>query len=52
MTDSLFHISDWIDSVNNAAWITIFLVVVVLINLGGARAYGEAEFWFASIKVM
>lgn len=37
--------------VNNAAWITICLLVVIGINLMGARAYGEAEFWFASIKV-
>lgn len=42
----------WDTAVNNAVWITIFLVVVIGINLGGARAYGEAEFWFASIKVI
>ena len=48
----------------NAVWITIFLMwvsavtqrsrssVVCLINLGGAKFYGEAEFWFASIKVI
>ncbi|EJD51892.1 hypothetical protein AURDEDRAFT_111470 [Auricularia subglabra TFB-10046 SS5] len=40
------------ESINNAAWITICLVVVVVINLFGAKAYGEAEFWFASIKVI
>ena len=56
---------------NDAAWITIFLVVVIAINMFGARtctpfcplvllltsrvpagAYGEAEFIFASIKVL
>ncbi|KAI8065915.1 amino acid permease, partial [Gongronella butleri] len=44
----------WIgpERVNNAAWISIFLVVVVGINFFGARAYGEAEFWFASIKIL
>lgn len=43
-------ISYW-SSANPAIWITVCLVVAVLINLGGARAYGEAEFWFAIIKV-
>ncbi|KAF8337995.1 amino acid permease [Cantharellus anzutake] len=38
--------------VNDAAWITICLVVVIIINLLGAGAYGEAEFVFASIKVI
>jgi len=36
----------------NALWITIFLLIVIAINLGGARLYGEMEFWFASIKVL
>ncbi|KZP23307.1 amino acid permease [Athelia psychrophila] len=38
--------------VNNATWITICLLVAVGINLLGAGAYGEAEFIFASIKVV
>lgn len=33
--------------VNNAAWITICLVVVVVINMFGAGVYGECEFIFA-----
>lgn len=47
-------INYWIspERVNNGVWITICLVVVVGINMFGARAYGEAEFWFASIKVL
>ena len=28
------------------------MVVVIAINLGGARLYGEMEFWFAIIKVL
>ncbi|KAE9410882.1 amino acid permease [Gymnopus androsaceus JB14] len=36
----------------NYAWITICLLVVVAINLCGAGVYGEAEFVFASIKVV
>ncbi|KAI0001988.1 amino acid permease [Russula vinacea] len=36
----------------NSAWVTICLAVVVAINFMGAGAYGEAEFIFASIKVL
>lgn len=36
----------------NSAWVTICLVVVISINFMGAGAYGEAEFVFASIKVI
>ncbi|KAF9068022.1 amino acid permease [Rhodocollybia butyracea] len=34
------------------AWISICLIVVLTINMLGAGAYGEAEFIFASIKVL
>ncbi|KAH9982507.1 amino acid permease [Lactifluus volemus] len=36
----------------NSAWVTICLIVVIAINFMGAGAYGEAEFVFASIKVI
>ncbi|KAJ8084938.1 hypothetical protein AAF712_004532 [Marasmius tenuissimus] len=36
----------------NPLWISICLLVVVGINVLGAGAYGEAEFIFASIKVI
>ena len=39
-------------STNPAAWVTIFLVVIVSINLFGVRGYGEAEFVFSIIKVL
>lgn len=45
-------INYWNDSINNALWISICLIVVVAINLAGAGVYGECEFWFASIKVL
>ncbi|KAJ7067987.1 amino acid permease [Mycena amicta] len=44
-------ISLWSD-INAAAWITIIMVVVIIINMCGAGVYGEAEFIFASIKVI
>jgi len=40
------------DTKVNSAWVTICLVVVIAINFMGAGAYGEAEFIFASIKVI
>ncbi|WVQ96798.1 hypothetical protein IAU59_003905 [Kwoniella sp. CBS 9459] len=42
----------WNKTLNNALWISICLIVVVVINLFGAGVYGECEFWFASIKVL
>jgi yeast amino acid transporter len=42
----------WGSSVNNAAWITIFLVLIISINFFGVKGYGEAEFVFSIIKVI
>ncbi|KAJ5825972.1 glyceraldehyde-3-phosphate dehydrogenase 1 [Penicillium riverlandense] len=41
----------WNSPVNNAAWVAIFWVLIVGINMFGVRGYGEAEFVFAIIKV-
>ncbi|KZV99042.1 amino acid permease [Exidia glandulosa HHB12029] len=38
--------------INNAVYITVTLVLVVFLNFLGARWYGEAEFVFASIKII
>jgi len=46
-----FTIGYWDDMVNKALFITIFLVVIVIINLFGIKGYGEAEFVFAIVKV-
>lgn len=43
---------DGAKGINAAAWVTIFLVFIVAINLFGARGYGEAEFVFSMIKVV
>lgn len=37
---------------NPAAWVTIFLFVIISINLFGVRGYGEAEFVFSIIKII
>lgn len=42
----------WNSSVSPAAWVTIFLVIIISINLFGVRGYGEAEFVFSIVKVI
>ncbi|KAH9811193.1 General amino-acid permease GAP1, partial [Teratosphaeria destructans] len=38
--------------INNDAWVAIFLVLIIVINLFGVKGYGEAEFFFAIVKVL
>ncbi|KAJ7095083.1 amino acid permease [Mycena belliarum] len=45
-------INYWHPNVNSSVWITIIMIVVVAINMCGAGVYGEAEFVFASIKII
>ncbi|KAH7123689.1 amino-acid permease inda1 [Dendryphion nanum] len=40
----------WETPVHNAVWITIFLVLILFLNIVAVGVFGEAEFWFASIK--
>lgn len=42
----------WNTGVNIGVFITIFIIVIVAINLCGVRGYGEAEFIFSTIKVV
>lgn len=44
-------ISYWSDTVNKAVFVTLFLVIIMGINLCGVKTFGEAEFIFAIIKV-
>lgn len=41
-----------LDTINVAAWITIIIVVVLALNIFAVSIYGEAEFIFASIKLV
>lgn len=49
-------ISFWTDKmehpINVGVWITIFLVLVTIINICGVRGYGEVEFVLGVIKVV
>ncbi|KAM0425533.1 hypothetical protein ACHAPT_009323 [Fusarium lateritium] len=42
----------WDTGVHAAVWITIFLVVILGLNIIAVSFFGEAEFWFASIKLI
>ncbi|KAI4110185.1 MAG: hypothetical protein L6R37_000078 [Teloschistes peruensis] len=42
----------WNYPVSPAAWVSIFLVVVIGINLVGVQGYGEAEFIFSLVKII
>jgi amino acid transporter len=41
----------WQTGISNAVFVTIFLVVIIGINLFGVKGYGEAEFIFSIMKV-
>ncbi|KAK4136428.1 amino acid permease [Trichocladium antarcticum] len=41
----------WNNNLNRSIFITIFLAAVIFINLLGVKAYGEAEFVFALVKI-
>ncbi|HEY3426009.1 MAG TPA: amino acid permease, partial [Negativicutes bacterium] len=43
--------NNWFPQVPTWIWCIIFAVALALLNLISVRAYGEAEFWFAGIKV-
>lgn len=42
----------WLPHVPTWIWSTIVIVLILLVNLISAKAYGEAEFWMATIKVI
>lgn len=61
-TDTLFFLIElaaaatiikyWKEVLPDAAWSTIFLVLIVAVNFLGVRIYGELEYWFALIKII
>ncbi|CAI5756269.1 unnamed protein product [Candida verbasci] len=45
-------ISFWTETINADVWVTIFLVVIIVINFGGAKVYSVVETAFNSCKVI
>jgi yeast amino acid transporter len=52
LTAASLVINYWNPDVNQAVWITIMLVLVVLLNILPVRVYGEAEFWCSTLKII
>ncbi|KAK7742234.1 Amino-acid permease inda1 [Diatrype stigma] len=44
-------ITYWNDQVSQGVWITVFLVIILIINLFGALGYAEEEFWSSCLKL-
>nr|WP_275092338.1 amino acid permease [Shimazuella soli] len=42
----------WFPNTPSYVWSLLFLIVFVIFNLISVRGFGEAEFWFALIKVL
>jgi amino acid transporter len=42
----------WNSRLDHAIFVTVFLVVIITINLFGVKGYGEAEFVFSIVKVI
>jgi amino acid transporter len=38
--------------INPSAWITLILVLIICLNIFAVSIYGEAEFFFASLKIL
>jgi len=45
-------LSYWAESINPGVWITIILLTILALNIIAVPFFGEAEFWFASIKLI
>jgi amino acid transporter len=42
----------WNDTINAAAWISLIIVLIIVLNIFAVAIYGEAEFIFASVKII
>lgn len=41
----------WFPNTNTTLWSMLFLAIIFILNMLSAKAYGESEYWFASVKV-
>jgi amino acid transporter len=51
LTAASITIQFWRDDINVGVWITVFLIVLSVIQIWGVRAYGEVEFILSLIKI-
>lgn len=52
VTAASILVNYWPNNVSIAVWITIFTVVIFFLNMTSVSVFGEAEFGFASIKII
>jgi amino acid transporter len=52
ITAATLIVQYWHPGVHVAVWISIFLVLMVVLNCFPVKVYCETEFWFDSVKVM
>lgn len=52
LTASAMVMAYWAPQVPNYVWSIIFLLLILSLNLISVKGYGEAEYWFALIKVL
>lgn len=45
-------LSYWDESLTRAIFVSVFLIIIIFINMFGVKGYGEAEFIFSIIKVI
>jgi len=46
-----FTVGYWNEDINVAAWISLFLAAVVIINVFGVLGFAEEEFWSSILKL-
>merc|ERR1712093_250759 len=51
ITVASFTISFWTTNVHVAVWISMFLAIIIIINVFGVLGYGEEEFWASALKL-
>lgn len=42
----------WNDKINPVAWVSLFYVFIIAINLFGVKGYGEAEYFLTIVKII
>ncbi|QDS69090.1 hypothetical protein FKW77_010119 [Venturia effusa] len=52
LTAAGITIAYWNDDINVGVWVTVFFVLLVLIQFFGVRGYGEVEYVLGIIKIM
>ncbi|KAI8997169.1 amino acid permease/ SLC12A domain-containing protein [Pilobolus umbonatus] len=52
LTASSMVMAYWLPNIPSIVWSVVYLVPLLLLNLLSVKGYGEAEYWFAMVKVL